>query len=672
MKKLLYKNYFWFVLIFAISLTVYISTLCPTIYLEDSAEFVTVAKTLGIAHPSGYPLYILVGKLFTFLPFGSPAFQVNLMSAFFGSLTSAFLFLILQRIIRYFHKKKSSVKNIFILEYLIPAISALIFAFTVTFWSQSVVAEVYTLNTFFLVVIFYLLLVWQEKMQIYKSHYTEPYNSERSDGIPAFDEQNDDKKIEKIKDKADKILLLCVFLFGLSLANHQMMILFAPTFFLFVILNYWRVIKDYKLILACAFVFFLGLSLYLYLPIRAYQNPAFNWGNPQNVEGFKNQILRLQYNDLKFSTAKIFDAKKLPLIDSFFQEILAQFTFVGAIIAFVGFLVLYFKDKKIFLLILGIFLSNSLLIILLRATEYSAMNEFFFRVYYLPAFIMVAIFLALGLWFILLFACRVVDKFKNPIHSLVLGVIILLLIFLPGSFLLNNWRLNDRSDFWLLNDWARATLNSLDKNAYFLIYNDQPALDSMIFSLYYMQAVEHLRTDVRLIGIAGIRGIFYNISYYEGMEDFFKWTEPEQRTKLAAYLWNTAQKDSHKSAYLLYPLNKSADDGLVTRSNGLVYKIYKNLDEAKKAKAAPERLYNFRNIVYQPLEFNVYYSDFISDYFLAQSCYYMETGYEDRAVDLLISAIKYDASPTSLNYQSYISHRGLWLGETGNEKSFKK
>ncbi|HOY56343.1 MAG TPA: DUF2723 domain-containing protein [bacterium] len=679
MKKLLYKNYFWFILIFFVTLAVYIFTLCPTIYLEDSAEFVTVAKTLGIAHPSGYPLYILIGKLFTFLPFGSSAFQVNLMSAFFASLTSAFLFLILQRIISYFHKKKSLIKNIFILEYLTPATSALIFAFTGIFWSQSVVAEVYTLNAFLLAAIIYLLLVWQEKIQIYKNHHTkslylerENYHCGQNDGIPVFNEQDDNKKTDKLKNKADKILLFCIFLFGLSLANHQMMLLLGPTFFLFVILNYWRIIKDYKFIFAGAFLFFLGLSLYLYLPIRAYQNPAFNWGNPQNVEGFKNQIFRLQYNDLKFSTAKFFDAKKLPLVDSFFQEILAQFTLVGVIIAFIGFLVLYFKDKKIFLLVLGIFLSNSLLIILLRATEYSAMNEFFFRVYYLPAFMMVAIFFALGLWFILSVACRVLNKFKNLMRSLVLGVIILLLILLPISFVLNNWHLNDRSDFWLPNDWARATLNSLDRDAYVLIYNDQPALDSMIFSLYYMQAVEHLRTDVKLVGIAGIRGIFYNVAYYEGMEDFFKWTEPEQRARLATYLWNTAQKDNYKSAYLLYPLNKTTDDGLVTRSNGLVYKIYKNLDEAKKAQAAPEHNYNFRNIVYQPLEFNVYYSDFVSDYFLAQSCYYMESGQKDLAVDLLVSAIKYDASPISLNYQSYISHRSLWLGEIESKKLFKK
>lgn len=702
MKNLLYKNFFWFIFIFAISFAVYIFTLCPTIYLEDSAEFITVAKTLGIAHPSGYPLYILIGKLFTFLPFGSPAFQVNLMSAFFGSLTGAFLFLIFKKIIYCFNKKNLTVNNIFILEYLTPAVGALVFIFTATFWSQSVVAEVYTLNTFLLAVIIYLLLLWQEKIQAYKNHYIEPWgleqtichsersirHPERSDGIlmsnalnsettsvaplPLDDNQNDEKKTEKLKNKADKILLLCIFLFGLSLANHQMMLLLSPIFFLFIILNYWRIIKDYKLIFAGAFLFFLGLSLYLYLPIRAYQNPAFNWGNPQNVEGFKNQILRLQYNDLKFSTAKIFDAKKLPLVDSFFQEILVQFTSVGVIMVFIGFLVLYFKDKKIFLLVLGVFLNNSLLIILLRATEYSAMNEFFFRVYYLPAFMMVAIFFALGLWFVLLIVCRVIEKFKNLTRSLILTLIILLIVFLPVSFVLANWHLNDRSDFWLVDDWARATLNSLDKDAYVLVYNDQPALDSMIFSLYYMQAVEHLRTDVKLVGIAGIRGIFYNVSYYEGMEDFFKWTEPEQRAKLAAYLWNTAQKDNYKSAYLLYPLNKSTDDGLVTRSNGLVYRIYKNLDEAKKARAAPEHNYKFRNIVYQPLEFNVYYSDFISDYFLAQSCYYMETDHKDLAVDLLVSAIKYDASPTSLNYQSYISHRGLWLGEIESKKLFKK
>src|SRR3989304_9859212 len=70
------------VVIFCASFTVYLLTLAPTIYIEDAAEFAAAVPTLGITHPSGFPLYMLLGKLFTILvPFGNMAFRVNLFSA---------------------------------------------------------------------------------------------------------------------------------------------------------------------------------------------------------------------------------------------------------------------------------------------------------------------------------------------------------------------------------------------------------------------------------------------------------------------------------------------------------------------------------------------------------------------------------------------------------------
>ena len=61
---------FWFLvmLIFGIFLIIYWRTCCPTIFWWDSAEFVTVIATLGIPHPPSFPLYILLGKVFSFLP----------------------------------------------------------------------------------------------------------------------------------------------------------------------------------------------------------------------------------------------------------------------------------------------------------------------------------------------------------------------------------------------------------------------------------------------------------------------------------------------------------------------------------------------------------------------------------------------------------------------------
>jgi prepilin signal peptidase PulO-like enzyme (type II secretory pathway) len=83
-------------LIGILSLALYVRTLAPSLLYGDIAEFQTLSYTLGMTHPSGYPTQIIFGKLFTFLPFGDIAYRVNLMSAFFGALAVANVYLIVR------------------------------------------------------------------------------------------------------------------------------------------------------------------------------------------------------------------------------------------------------------------------------------------------------------------------------------------------------------------------------------------------------------------------------------------------------------------------------------------------------------------------------------------------------------------------------------------------
>jgi len=75
----------------------YLRSSCPSLGGEDSGEFATAAATLGITHSPGYPLYVLLGRLFVFLPLGSPAFRVNLLSASGAALAVAVLFSLVRR-----------------------------------------------------------------------------------------------------------------------------------------------------------------------------------------------------------------------------------------------------------------------------------------------------------------------------------------------------------------------------------------------------------------------------------------------------------------------------------------------------------------------------------------------------------------------------------------------
>src|ERR1043166_4632231 len=80
--------------VFVAAITLYILTLAPTVTLVDSGELILAAKTLGVAHPPGFPLYVLLAHLFTWLPIGSVAFRVNFASAFFAALAAAMLTLV--------------------------------------------------------------------------------------------------------------------------------------------------------------------------------------------------------------------------------------------------------------------------------------------------------------------------------------------------------------------------------------------------------------------------------------------------------------------------------------------------------------------------------------------------------------------------------------------------
>src|SRR5262252_3863315 len=78
-------------IVFIASLSVYSFTLAPTVTLVDSGELIVAAKSLGVAHPPGFPLYVLLAHLATLIPIGSIAFRVNLASAVFAALGAAMI-----------------------------------------------------------------------------------------------------------------------------------------------------------------------------------------------------------------------------------------------------------------------------------------------------------------------------------------------------------------------------------------------------------------------------------------------------------------------------------------------------------------------------------------------------------------------------------------------------
>jgi len=134
------------VLVGALSLALYVRTLAPSLLYGDIAEFQTLSYTLGMTHPSGYPTQIIFGKLFTFLPFGDIAYRVNLMSAFFGALAAANVYLIVRLLGGWWMAG-------------LVASSAL--ATSVFFWRRTIIAESYAPAAGMLTVVWLSVLLWR-------------------------------------------------------------------------------------------------------------------------------------------------------------------------------------------------------------------------------------------------------------------------------------------------------------------------------------------------------------------------------------------------------------------------------------------------------------------------------------------------------------------------------
>lgn len=134
-------------LLMSASFALYVRTLAPSLLYGDPAEFQTIAYTLGIGHPTGYPVYILLAKLFTLLPVREVAYRVNLFSAFCAALTVATVYLII---------RKLGGK-------VVPALyGSLALAFAPVFWKQASMAEIYTPSTACLAFILLAVLQWKE------------------------------------------------------------------------------------------------------------------------------------------------------------------------------------------------------------------------------------------------------------------------------------------------------------------------------------------------------------------------------------------------------------------------------------------------------------------------------------------------------------------------------
>ncbi len=409
-----------------------------------------VCKTLGIAHPTGYPLYTLLGNLFTLITLKSIIFRLNFLSSILICFTNLFVFLILLDLSRFISILKTKELKIWG-----AFLGALAFAFNPTLWSQATTNEVYALNIFLQTLVIYLSLFWYLRTQNNKG------------------------------EKADKTLFLFVFLYGLSFGDHMSTLLLFPALAFLILITEGKQIFDAKRFSTLALFFILGLTIYLYLPIRAVQKPLLNWGDPTNFTNFIRHVSAWQYRVWMFSESA---GELWGNFKNFLYLSFKGFQIHLLIVGFLGAYNLVKYNIKIFLFLIIILCAN-----VLYGINYSIAD---IDPYFLPSFMVFGIMIGSGFFGIFNICENLLlkDHRKRVKKNLLKILCFLPFIVLPLVTLKINYFEQDKSRNYLAYEWGKNILRSVEKDAIIL---------TNVWDHYspwlYLRYIENLRPDVRFL-----------------------------------------------------------------------------------------------------------------------------------------------------------------------------
>jgi len=448
------------VLLVAISFCVYLTTMCRSVGFTDSGELATVICTLGIAHPTGYPLFTLLGKCWMMIPTSlEEILQLNIFAALLTAIAVGVFFkttLMLHRSTLVFQirgrKRKELNDHRFILA---SAIASLVLGFSTTFWSQSTAIEVYPLH---LVLILLSTLLF----------------------VGGLEEQLNQSQVLSRK------LILFAFVLGLSFSNHMTTILLAPGF----LWLYFRVFgfgkESFRRILKIVPFFLLALSIYLYMLIRSSGNPLLDWGHPATLERFLWHISGKQFRVWMFSGWSVVQKQWSYFINNFTSE------FHLALIACIaiGVFVLFRRSRCMFIFLAFLFLTT-----MVYAVNY---DIFDIGSYFLLSYIAIGWIAAYGIDFLF-------DWISDK-RSWMKAMAVVILTILPIIQIINNWNGVDETKNILPQQFVWNAFTHFERNA--IVVASQ--WDYFISPSLYYQFIRNERRDITIID----KSLLQNRSWY--------------------------------------------------------------------------------------------------------------------------------------------------------------
>ncbi|RMD93846.1 MAG: DUF2723 domain-containing protein, partial [Calditrichaeota bacterium] len=548
MKTLKQANSIVAIIVFFIAFATYLSTVAPTTSFWDCGEFIACSYTLGIPHPPGAPLFVLLGRIFSVLPIASDiGLRVNIISTIFSAFSSMFTYLIIVRLLQMWQGKPTTVEQKLI-QYTGGVIGALAFTFSDSQWFNSVEAEVYAGSIFFTAIVVWLILRWADEHE-----------------DPA----------------SDKWLVLIFYLVGLALGVHLLNLLALPTVFLIMyfqkrktvdmeslfifavgatlafIAIYPGVVKgipalilhfsfisvgilflavayfarhaimarkrELALGLVSLFLVLIGYSTYNMIYIRSSLNPTIDENDPDTPARFVAYLNREQYGDWSITKRRApfweYQIKKMYIRYFGWQfigkgttldsegRIMETIAFRGLwglpfLLGLFGMVHQFSKDWRRAFSILVLFIMTGVAIVIYLNQEDPQPRE---RDYaYTGSFFAFALWIGIGASAVMEFMRDKLQKNGKLNRHILVATAILLFFAVPARMFAFNYDNHSRKGNYVAWDYSYNILQTCEPNA--IIFTNG---DNDTFPLWYLQNVVGIRRDVRVVNLSLLNTNWY-------------------------------------------------------------------------------------------------------------------------------------------------------------------
>ena len=514
---------------FLVPLIVYLDTVAPTVSFWDCGEFIGCSYTMGVPHPPGAPLYLLIGRLFSLLPFASDiAFRVNLVSVLSSVFTVLLLYLTTVRLIKRWWEEES-----FII-YFAACLGALSFTFSDTFWFNAVESEVYAMSMFLTALVLYLAIIWMDNHEKFQS---------------------------------TRFLIFIVYILGIGFGLHLLNLLVVPSVILLILFTELKVLGNYKLWLISLIMIAAGISIYLIVYIRSGKDPFFDLNNPENFTNLIKYLKREQYGtqslfltvfdrvapfweyqikkmNLRYFGWNFIGEGVIPGIDRGAAEIISFRGLYGLpfLLGLIGMVHHFKSDWRRALSVLTMFIMTGIAITIYLNQPDPQPRE---RDYvYVGSYFAFAIWIGIGMQAIFELIKNSLSNFQNYLRPALIVASAVVLIAVPLNMARFNYNSQDRSGNTAAWDFAYNILQNCEENALLFVGGDNDT-----YPVWYLQTVERIRPDVRVLCFPLMNSDWFPLQMKQQMNVPMRMPD-EQIKKFAPVLWEETKPvvmEIHKS-----------------------------------------------------------------------------------------------------------------------------